>query len=71
MEIDWTRQKKYYDYRAYGPTYSEGEQVLVFFPTVGKGETKKSPFFARDPTLMWKLLTTEILASIMAERKKL
>ena len=41
MEVEQTKQKTYYDYRAYGPTYKEGQQVLVFFPTVKKGETKK------------------------------
>ena len=49
MELEQTRQKTYYDYRAYGPVYHVGEQVLIFFPTVKKGQTKKFTSFYRGP----------------------
>ena len=49
MELEQTLQKTYYDYRAYGPVYHVGEQVLIFFPTVKKGQTKKFTSFYRGP----------------------
>ena len=49
MELEQTQQKTYYDYRAYGPVYHVGEQVLIFFPTVKKGQTKKFTSFYRGP----------------------
>ena len=48
MELEQTRQKTCYDYCAYGPTYREGQQVLAFFPTVKKGETKKFTKFYKE-----------------------
>ena len=47
MEVEQTRQKTYYDYRAYGPTYKEGQQVLVFFPTQKKAKQKVHIFLKR------------------------
>ena len=45
MEVEQTRLKTYCDYRANGPTYREGQQVLVFLPTLKKGETRKFTAF--------------------------
>ena len=49
MEVELTRQKTYYDYHAYRSSYREGHQVLVFFPTVKKGEPKKFTSFYKGP----------------------
>ena len=53
MEVEQTHQVTPYEYLANGPTYSEGEQVLLFFPTL----KKKTLVSTRDPTLTWKFLT--------------
>ena len=66
--VEKTRQETYYDYRAYGPTYREGHQVLVFFPKVKEGETKSSHLSTKDLTQLLKLLTTCICHD---ERKKI
>ena len=61
------RQKTYYDSPAYGPTYSEGEQVLVFFLTLKKPKTKRSRLFTRDLTPSLRMLTIETFASVKTE----
>ena len=70
-EVKQTRQKTYYNIRPYGPTYSEGEQVLVLFQTVNKQKTEILPVFTEIPTLSWKLLTIEIFVPVMTDRRKL
>ena len=45
-EIEQTRQKSTYDYPAYGPAYSEWEQVFVSFRGVREREIINfTPFF--------------------------
>ena len=38
MDVEQTCQNTFYDYLSSGPTYSEGQQVLGFFPIVKKTE---------------------------------
>ena len=45
MEVVQTRQKTYYDYRAYGPTFREGQQVLIFHPNSKKRRNNNVHFF--------------------------
>ena len=47
MDVEQERQKSYYDRSRYGPSYKFGEEVLVFNPTVKKGETRKFTSFCR------------------------
>ena len=42
MDVEQERQKTYYDRSRYGPSYKVGEEVLVFNPTVKKGETGRA-----------------------------
>ena len=49
MDVKQERQKTYYDRSKYGPNYNVGEEVLVFNPTVKKGETRKFTSFYRGP----------------------
>ena len=49
MEVEKTRQKTYYDYSSYGPTHSEGRQIVVFFLAVKKGEREKATIFYKEP----------------------
>ena len=49
MDVEQERQKTYYDRRKYGPNYKVGEEVLVFNPTVKKGDTRKFNSFYRGP----------------------
>ena len=73
MEVEQTRQKTYYDYRAYGPTYKEGQQVFVFFTTVKIGETKKfsSHLSTKDLKQLSKLLTTLNFGFVTMRQRKL
>ena len=48
MDVEQERQKSYYDRSKYGPSYKVGE-MLVFNPTVKKGETRKFTSFYRGP----------------------
>ena len=51
-----SRQKVYHNYRAHGPMYSQGKQVLVFVPTFENNWTRKySLLFTRDPKQLWKM----------------
>ena len=56
MEVEHSRQKTYYEYCAYGPTYNEGEEVRVLFPTVKKGETKKFACFHKDSYIFLEII---------------
>ena len=47
MDNEQERQETYYDRREYGPSYKVGEEVVVFKPTVKKGETRKLTSFYR------------------------
>ena len=49
VDVEQERQKTYYDRRRYGPSYKVGEKLLVFVPTVKKGETRKFTSFYREP----------------------
>ena len=49
MDVEQERQNIFYDRSKYGPNYKEGEEVLVFNPTVKKGETQKFTSFYRGP----------------------
>ena len=49
MDVEQERQKTYYDRSKYGPNYKVGEDVLVFNPTVEKGETQKITSVYRGP----------------------
>ena len=51
MDVEQERQKSYYDRSKYGPSYKVGREVLVFNPTVKKGETRKFTSFYRGPYL--------------------
>ena len=53
MDVEKIRKKTYYGYCAYGPTYIEVEQLLVFFATVKKEKPKSSCIFKKDHTLTW------------------
>ena len=49
FEAEQGRQKTYYDRGVYGPKYKVGDLVLVFFPTVKVGQTKKFTSFYHGP----------------------
>ena len=52
MDIEQERQKTYYDCSRYGPSYKAGEEVLVFNPTVKKGETRNFTSFYKGPYII-------------------
>ena len=52
MDVKQERQKSYYDRSKYGPSYKVGEEVLVFNPTVKKGESRKFTSFYRGPYII-------------------
>ena len=56
MDVKQERQKSYYDRIKYGPSYQVGEEVLVFNPTVKKGETRKFTTFYRGPYIIVKII---------------
>ena len=45
LDVEQEHQKTYYVRGKYGPSYKVGEEVLVFKPTVKKGETRKFTSF--------------------------
>ena len=49
MDVEQERQNIFYDRGKYGPNYKVGEEVLVFNPTVKKGETRIFTSFYRGP----------------------
>ena len=49
MNVEQERQKTYYHRSKYGRNYEVGEEVLVFNPTVKRGETRKITSFYRGP----------------------
>ena len=67
-----TRQKTYYDYRAYGLTYTEGKQVVVFSPILKKKRNRKIHLCLQG-TLHFcaKLVMIQTFVSIMTEQKNL
>ena len=56
MDVKQERQKSYYDRSKYGPCYKIGEEVLVFNPTVKKGETRKFTSFFRGPYIIVEII---------------
>ena len=56
MDVEQERQKSYYDRSKYGPSYKNGEEVLVFNPTVKKGETRKFTSFYRGPYIIVEII---------------
>ena len=40
MDVEQERQKTYYDHSTFGPQYEVGDLVMVFNPTIKKGQTK-------------------------------
>ena len=52
MDVEQERQKSSYDRSKYGPCYKVGEEVLVFKPTVKKGETRKFTSLYRGPYII-------------------
>ena len=56
MDIEQERQNTYYDRSKYEPNYKVGEGVLVFNPTVKKGETRKFTSFYRGPWTIVKII---------------
>ena len=57
LDVKQERQKLYYDRSKYGPSYKVGEEVLVFNPTVKKGETRKFTSFYRGPYIIVKVIS--------------
>ena len=55
-DVKQERQKTYYDCSKYGPNYTVGEKVLVFNPTVNKGETRKFTSFYRGPYIIVEIM---------------
>ena len=49
MDVKQESQKTFYNRSRYGSSYKVGEEVLVFNPTVKKGEARKFNFFHRLP----------------------
>ena len=49
LDVEQERQKLYYDRSKFRPSYKVGEELLVFNPTVKKGETRKFTSFYRGP----------------------
>ena len=56
MDVEHERQKTFFDCSKYGPNYKVGEEVLVFNPTVKKGETRKYTSFYRGPYLIVEII---------------
>ena len=56
MDVEQERQKSYYDRSKYGLSYKVGEEVLVFNPTVKKGETRKFTSFYRGPYIIVEII---------------
>ena len=56
MDVEQERQKSYYDRSKYGPCYKIGEEVLVFNPTVKRGETRKFTSFYRGPYIIVEII---------------
>ena len=56
MDVEQERQKSYYDRSKYGPSYKVGEVVLVFSPTVKKGEKRKFTSFYRGPYIIFETI---------------
>ena len=56
MDVEQECQKSYYDCSKYGPSYKVGEEVLVFNPTVKKGETRKFTSFYRGPYIIVEII---------------
>ena len=52
VDVEQERQKTYYHCSKYKQNYKVGEKVLVFNPTVKKGETRKSTSFYRGPYII-------------------
>ena len=50
------RQKSYYDRSKYGTSYKVGEEVLVFNPTVKRGETRKFTSFYKGPYIIVEII---------------
>ena len=67
MKVEQERQKTYYDRRRYGPNYKVGEEVLVFNPTVKKGETRKFTSFCGGPFIIVEIIND---LNFMVENKK-
>ena len=59
MDVEQERQKSYYDRSKYGPSYKVAEEVLVFNPTVEKGETRKYASFYRGPYIIVEIITEQ------------
>ena len=49
MDVEQERQKTYYYRNRNGSSYKVGEEVIVFNPTLIKGETRKFTSFYRGP----------------------
>ena len=56
MDVEQERQKSYYDRSKYGPSFKVGEDVLVFNPTVKKGETRTFTSFYRGPYIIVEII---------------
>ena len=56
MDVKQERQKIYYDRSKCGPFYKVGEKLLVFNPTIKKGETRKISFFYRGPYIIVEII---------------
>ena len=59
-DVEQERQKSYYDRSKYGPSYEVGEEVLVFNPTVKKGERRKFTSFFRVPYIIVEIINNLI-----------
>ena len=67
MDVKQERQKSYYDRSKYGPSYKVGEEVLVFNPTVKKGETRNITSSRRGPYIIVEIIND---LSFKVEHKK-
>ena len=56
MDVEQERQKSYYDRSKFGLSYKVGQEVLVFKPTVKKGETRKCTSFYRGPYIIVEII---------------
>ena len=56
IDVERERQKTYYDRSKYGPNYKVGDEVLVFNPTVKKGETRKFISYYGGPYLIVEII---------------
>ena len=56
IDVEQERQKTYYDRSTFGPQCEVGDLVMVFNPTIKKGQTKKFKSFYSGPQVIREII---------------